>query len=82
MKAFRAITVSNNKAQLRVLVGDTIEEVESQATDFGELIEVKDITQKLKLDTLEVMEALRLYRVNELSQLLILALMEEYENLI
>ena len=82
MKAFRVITVDKNRAQLQVMVGDTIEEVESQATDFGELIEVKDITQKLKLDTLEVMEALRLYRVNELSQLLILALMEEYENLI
>lgn len=82
MKAFRVITVFKSKAHLSIMVGNTKEEVREQITEIEEIIEIKEITDNLKLDICEVKEALRYFDVNELTQLLVTAILEEYDNVI
>ena len=80
MKAFRVITVNKGKARLSVMIGENLEEVKNNVLNFEELIEIKEITEKLRLDLCEVSEALKYFDINELAQLLIMAILEKYDN--
>lgn len=80
MKAFRVITVNKGKARLSVMIGENLEEVKNNVLNFEELIEIKEITENLRLDLLEISEALKYFDINELAQLLIMAILEKYDN--
>ncbi len=80
MKAFRVITVTKGKARLSVMTGETIDEVRSKLCSIEEEIEIKEITKSLRLDLCEISEALRYYDVDRLAQLLIMAILENYDN--
>ena len=80
MKAFRVITVNKGKARLSVMIGENVEEVKNNILNFEELVEIKEITEKLRLDLCEVSEALKYFDINELAQLLIMAILEKYDN--
>lgn len=82
MKAFRVITVTKGKAHLSIMVGNSKEEIRNNLYDYEEEIEIKDVTDELRIDVTEVIEALRYYEVNELTQLLVVAVIETYDNLI
>ena len=82
MKAFRVITVTKGKAHLSIMVGNSKEEIRNNLYDYEEEIEIKDVTDELRIDVTEVIEALRYYEVNELTQLLVIAVIETYDNLI
>lgn len=80
MKAFRVITVSKGKARLSVMIGENVEEIRNNILDFEEEIEIKEITKSLRLDLCEISEALKYFDVNELAQLLIISILEKYDN--
>ena len=79
MNAFRAITVRNNKAYLNVLAGENKEEVTKEIMN-KELIQVKDVTKKCAIDLCEISEALRFYEVDEQVQMLVISILEKYDN--
>ena len=80
MKAFRVITVNKGKSRLSVMIGENKEEVKEKIFSFEEIIEIKEITSTLRLDLCEISEALRYYDVNQLAQLLVMAILEKYDN--
>ncbi len=81
MKAFRVVTVINSRALLNVMVGKTEEEVREQIIGHEEIIEIKEITENLKLDICEISDALRYFKVDDLIQLLVINMLEKYDNL-
>lgn len=80
MKAFRVITVTKGKARLSVMTGETIDEVRNKLCNTEEEIEIKEITKSLRLDLCEISEALRYYDIDRLAQLLVMAILENYDN--
>ena len=82
MKAFRVVTLTQGRAHLSIMIGNTQEEIRAQLQSFEEEIEIKEITNDKSLDITEVSEALRYYGVDEFSQLLSLSILEEYDNVV
>ncbi len=82
MKAYRVITATKDRADLTIQVGESIKEVINAQTGSTEVIDVKDITQELGLDIYEIQEALRNYKVNELEEMLVLAILQKYDNIL
>ncbi|MBE5744349.1 MAG: hypothetical protein E7358_06565 [Clostridiales bacterium] len=80
MKAFRVITVTKGKARLSVITGETIDEIRNKLCNTEEEIEIKEITKSLRLDLCEISEALRYYDIDRLAQLLVMAILENYDN--
>lgn len=80
MKAFRVITVTKGKARLSVMTGETIDEIRNKLCNTEEEIEIKEITKSLRLDLCEISEALRYYDIDRLAQLLVMAILENYDN--
>ncbi len=82
MKAFRVITVSNGRAHLAIFTGETQEEIRNKISRGNEIIEIKDVTNTLPLDIYEISEALNYFEVNKLEQLLVLSILENYDNIL
>ncbi len=80
MKAFRVITVTKGKARLSVMTGETIDEIRNKLCNTEEEIEIKEITKSLRLDLCEISEALRYYDIDRLAQLLVMDILENYDN--
>ena len=80
MKAFRVVTVTRDRADLSVQAGENMEEIINSQSSRLEVLEVKNITQDLRIDLYEIQEALRYYKVDELVQMLVISILDLYDN--
>ena len=81
MKAFRVITATKDRANLEVQPGENMKEIFCSRLGIEEVVDVKDITHELKLDLYEIQLALQHSKVNELVQMLVLSILEKYDNI-
>lgn len=81
MKAFRVVTVTKDRANLDVQPGENMKEIFNSHLGTDEIVDVKDITHELKLDLYEIQLALQHYKVDELVQMLVLSILEKYDNI-
>ncbi len=81
MKAFRVITATKDRANLEVQPGESMKDIFNSRIGIEEVIDVKDITNELKIDLYEIQLALQHYKVDELVQMLVLSILEKYDNI-
>lgn len=80
MKAYRVVTVAKDRADLTVQAGENMEDIVNSQSNRLEVLEIKDITTDLRIDLYEIQEALRYYKVDELVEMLVISILEEYDN--
>ena len=80
MKAFRVITATKDRANLEVQPGENMKEIFCSRLGVEEVVDVKEITQEIKIDLYEIQLALQHYKVDELVQMLVLSILEKYDN--
>ena len=80
MKAFRVITATRDRANLEVQPGENMKEIYCSRLGLEDVIDVKDITNELKIDLCEIQLAMQHYKIDELEQMLVLSILETYDN--
>lgn len=80
MKAFRVITVSKDRANFNVEAGESMKDIFSFHLGLDEVVDVKDLTQDLKIDLYELQLAMQHYKIDEKVQLLVLSILKNYDN--
>ena len=80
MKAFRVITATRDRANLEVQSGENMKEIYCSRLGLEDVIDVKDITNELKIDLYEIQLAMQHYKIDELEQMLVLSILETYDN--